>query len=98
MMNRISATLNKHKYAVASAAVAPVSVIAATPVFAADPATGTATLSGTLSIFTEVFQWFLTSGGELLSWMLDKPIILCSLAVFFVGAVVGMLSRIYNAF
>lgn len=96
MMNRISATLNKHKYAVASAAVAPVSVLAATPAFAETP--GTATLSGTLSIFTEVFQWFLTSGGELLSWMLDKPIILCSLAVFFVGAVVGMLSRIYNAF
>ena len=95
MMNRIFATLNNHKYAVATAAVAPVSVIAATPALAAD---GTATLSGTLAIFTEVFQWFLTSGGELLSWMLDKPIILCSLAVFFVGAVVGMLSRIYNAF
>ena len=97
MMNRIFATLNKHKYAVATAAVAPVSVLAATPAFA-ENAGGTATLSGTLSIFTEVFQWFLTSGGELLSWMLDKPIILCSLAVFFVGAVVGMLSRIYNAF
>ena len=95
MMNRIFATLNNHKYAVATAAVAPVSVIAATPALADD---GTATLSGTLAIFTEVFQWFLTSGGELLSWMLDKPIILCSLAVFFVGAVVGMLSRIYNAF
>lgn len=95
MMNRIFATLNNHKYAVATAAVAPVSVIAATPALAAD---GTATLSGTLAIFTEVFQWFLTSGGELLSWMLDKPIILCSLAVFFVGSVVGMLSRIYNAF
>lgn len=96
MMNRISATLNKHKYAVASSAVAAVSVLAATPAFA--ETSGTATLSGTLSIFTEVFMWFLTSGGELLSWMLDKPIILCSLAVFFVGAVVGMLSRIYNAF
>lgn len=58
----------------------------------------TATLTGTLAIFSEVFGWLLEEGGELLSWMLDKPIILCSLAIFFAGAVVGMLSRIYNAF
>lgn len=59
---------------------------------------GTATLSGTLAIFSEVFSWFLKEGGNLLSWMLDKPIILCSLAIFFSGAVVGLLRRIYNAF
>ena len=58
----------------------------------------TATLSGTLDIFGEVFGWFLEQGGELLTWMLDKPIILLSLSIFFVGAVVGMLSRVYNAF
>lgn len=58
----------------------------------------TATLTGTLEIFSEVFAWLLTEGASLLTWMLDKPIILCSLAIFFAGAVVGMLSRIYNAF
>lgn len=58
----------------------------------------TATLSGTLSIFGEVFAWFLDQGGDLLTWMLDKPIILCSLAIFFAGSVVGILKRIYNAF
>ena len=36
--------------------------------------------------------------SNLLSWMLDKPIILLSLAVFFVGAVVGVLARIYGSF
>ena len=57
-----------------------------------------ATLSDTLDTFSEVFQWFLDSGGDLLAWMLDKPIILLSLAIFFVGAVVGVLARIYSSF
>lgn len=57
-----------------------------------------ASLSDTLETFTEVFQWFLDSGGDLLAWMLDKPIILLSLAIFFVGAVVGVLARIYSSF
>lgn len=61
-------------------------------------ASETATLTDTLDTFSEVFQWFLTSGGDLLSWMLDKPIILLSLAIFFVGAVVGVLARIYSSF
>lgn len=64
------------------------------PAFAAD----TGSLAGTLSIFSEVFGWFLQEGGNLLSWMLDKPIILLSLAIFFVGSVVGVLSRIYSSF
>ena len=59
---------------------------------------GAGTLSDTLTTFSEVFAWFLKEGGNLLSWMLDKPIILLSLAVFFVGAVVGVLARIYGSF
>lgn len=55
-------------------------------------------MEATLKIFSEVFAWFLKEGGTLLGWMLDKPIILLSLSIFFVGAVVSMLSRIYNAF
>lgn len=57
-----------------------------------------ASLSDTLEIFSDVFAWFLQEGGNLLSWMLDKPIILLSLAIFFVGAVVGVLARIYSSF
>lgn len=59
---------------------------------------GDASLTDTLGVFSEVFAWFLEEGANLLSWMLDKPIILLSLAIFFVGAVVGMLSRIYSSF
>lgn len=97
MMSKIKNAITNHKYAVATATTGLMTTAAAFPAFAEDGA-ATATLSGTLSIFGEVFTWFLDMGADLLSWMLDKPIILCSLAIFFAGAVVGMLSRIYNAF
>lgn len=84
------------KYRAVPVAAGVMTVGSAFPAFAAD--TGTGTLTGTLSIFSEVFAWFLDEGANLLSWMLDKPIILLSLAIFFVGAVIGVLSRIYNAF
>lgn len=64
--------------------------------FASEASGGT--LSDTLTTFSEVFAWFLKEGANLLSWMLDKPIILLSLAVFFVGSVIGVLSRIYGSF
>lgn len=91
----------KFKNSIAKSRCIPVAaglmtVGSAFPALASDTSTGT--LSGTLDIFSEVFAWFLEEGANLLSWMLDKPIILLSLAIFFVGAVIGVLSRIYNAF
>lgn len=83
------------KYGSVPVATGLMTVSAAFPAMAAE---GTGTLTGTLSIFSEVFQWFLDEGANLLTWMLDKPIILLSLAIFFVGSVIGVLSRIYNAF
>lgn len=68
------------------------------PVYASSGGDASGSLADTLKIFSDVFAWFLQEGGNLLSWMLGKPIILLSLSVFFVGAVVGMLSRIYNSF
>ena len=85
------------KYAAVPCAAGLMTVAPAFPVFASDTGS-TGTLSETLSIFSEVFAWFLEEGGNLLAWMLGKPIILLSLSVFFVGAVVGMLSRIYSSF
>lgn len=83
------------KYRAVPVAAGLMTVGSAFPAMAAE---GTGTITGTLSIFSEVFSWFLQEGGNLLEWMLDKPIILCSLAVFFAGAVIGILKRIYNAF
>lgn len=84
------------KYRCIPVAAGLMTVGTAFPALASDTSTGT--LTGTLSIFSEVFAWFLDEGANLLSWMLDKPIILLSLAIFFVGSVIGVLSRIYNAF
>lgn len=92
----------KLKNAIAKYRAVPVAtglMAVAMPITAyASESSGTATLSDTLATFSEVFAWFLKEGGNLLSWMLDKPIILLSLAVFFVGAVVGVLARIYGSF
>lgn len=92
----------KLKNAIAKYRAVPVTtglVAVAMPITAyAGESSGAATLSDTLTTFSEVFAWFLKEGGNLLSWMLDKPIILLSLAVFFVGAVVGVLARIYGSF
>lgn len=85
------------KYAAVPCAAGLMAVSAAFPAFAADAGTA-GTLADTLTIFSDVFAWFLQEGGNLLSWMLGKPIILLSLSVFFVGSVVGMLSRIYSSF
>ena len=84
------------KYRAIPVATGLMTVGTAFPALASDTSTGT--LTGTLSIFSEVFAWFLDEGANLLSWMLDKSIILLSLAIFFVGSVIGVLSRIYNAF
>lgn len=66
------------------------------PAFASETQAGS--LTDTLKVFSDVFAWFLKEGGNLLTWMLDKPIILLSLAIFFVGSVIGVLSRIYSSF
>lgn len=84
------------KYRAIPVATGLMTVVPAFPAFATSTETGT--ITGTLSIFSEVFEWFLDQGASLLTWMLDKPIILLSLALFFVGAVIGVLKRIYNAF
>lgn len=92
----------KLKNAIAKYRAIPVAtglVTVAMPITAyASESSGAGTLSDTLTTFSEVFAWFLKEGGNLLSWMLDKPIILLSLAVFFVGSVVGVLARIYGSF
>lgn len=85
------------RYGAVPCAAGVMTVGAAFPAFAANDGS-TATLTDTLSTFTSVFQWFLDQGGLLLEWMLDKPIILLSLSIFFVGAVVGVLGRIYHSF
>ena len=86
------------RYGAVPCAAGVMSVGMAFPAFATETGTSSGSLTDTLKIFSEVMAWFLKEGGTLLSWMLDKPIILLSLAIFFVGSVIGVLSRIYSSF
>lgn len=54
------------------------------------------TLDGMLAIFTKVFAWILQEGAVLVTWMLDKPIILATLALFFCGAIIAFVGRIFS--
>lgn len=56
-----------------------------------------ASIDTTLGIFSKLFGWLLTEGANLLTWMLDKPILLLSMALFFCGSIVGFLMRIYHS-
>jgi len=56
-----------------------------------------ASISDMLSIFTELFTWLLAQGATLLEWCLNKPILMVSMGLFFCGAVVGFLMRIYHS-
>ena len=45
-----------------------------------------------LTAFTTVAAWFWKEIGLLLTWILDQPILLLSMSLFFIGAIVSFLS------
>lgn len=59
--------------------------------------TTTGTITGMLEIFSQLFAWILNEGATLLAWMLDKPILMISMGLFFCGAIIGFLIRIYRS-
>ncbi len=74
------------------------SVAAAFPAFAtgAEPVSG-GSITDMLGIFSQLFAWILEEGATLLSWMLDKPILMISMGLFFCGAIIAFLMRIYHS-
>lgn len=71
-------------------------VAAAFPAYASDSGS-TATIQDMLGIFSDLFAWILSEGATLLSWMLDKPILMISMGLFFCGAIIAFLMRIYHS-
>lgn len=64
--------------------------------FAAEtPAAGT--IQDMLGIFSDLFAWILDEGATLLTWMLNKPILMISMGLFFCGAIIAFLMRIYHS-
>lgn len=71
-------------------------LVPAFPAFASETPS-TATIQDMLGIFSDLFAWILDEGATLLSWMLDKPILMISMGLFFCGAIIAFLMRIYHS-
>lgn len=54
-------------------------------------------MSGILSTATQVLQWFITSIGTVLGFVIDNPVVLILFMIFLVGAAVGMLMRLWKS-
>lgn len=55
------------------------------------------TITDMLGIFSQLFAWILEEGATLLTWMLNKPILMISMGLFFCGAIIAFLMRIYHS-
>lgn len=54
-------------------------------------------LAGLLEAATQMFQWFITSMGSLITFITSNPIILVMFLILLSGAVVGMFMRIWKS-
>lgn len=50
-----------------------------------------------LASFTQVAAWMWKEIGLLLTWILDQPILLLAMSLFFVGAVVSFFIRVFHS-
>lgn len=57
----------------------------------------TGTMSSLLESATSMLTWFISSMGELLEFILGEPAILMMFMILLVGAVVGMLFRVWHS-
>lgn len=57
----------------------------------------TSTVSGILSLASEVVAWFVETMGSYLSFITDNPIIMIMFLLLLAGAGVGMLMRIWHS-
>lgn len=71
------------------------SVAACYPAFAAD--TGGAGMTSLLGSFTQVAAWMWSEIGLLLTWILNQPILLLAMSLFFVGAIVSFFIRVFHS-
>lgn len=84
------------RYGAVPAAAGLMTVVPAFPVWASEAGTS-GTITDMLEIFSQLFAWILEEGATLLGWMLDKPILMISMGLFFCGAIIAFLMRIYHS-
>ena len=84
------------KCRVVPAASGLMSVVFASPAFAAD-AGGGGGMTSLLASFTQVAAWMWSEIGLLLTWILNQPILLLAMSLFFVGAIVSFFIRVFHS-
>lgn len=57
----------------------------------------TSTVTGILSMATELLEWLITSMGSIITFISGNPIIFLMCVVMLVGLAVGMLFRIWHS-
>ena len=91
-MSKVRCFLRKYR-AVPVTAVSVVSM--SFPAFASDAdAPGMTSLLGS---FTDVAAWMWSEIGKLLTWILNQPILLLAMSLFFVGAIVSFFIRVFHS-
>lgn len=84
----------RQRFMVLAASVS-LSLLAVFPAFAAEG--DSAGMTSLLGSFTEVAAWMWKEIGLLLSWILNQPILLLAMSLFFVGAVVSFFIRVFHS-
>lgn len=59
--------------------------------------TSSSSLSGILEAATTMFTWFITSMGNLITFITSNPIVLIMFLILLCGSVVGMFMRIWKS-
>ena len=85
------------RYGAVPVASGVMAVASAFPAWASDSGTSSGTITDMLEIFSQLFAWILDEGSTLLTWMLDKPILMIAMGLFFCGAIIAFLMRIYHS-
>lgn len=84
------------KYRAIPVATGCMSLAGVVPAFAADT-TGASSISSLLSTFTTIAAWMWSEIGLLLTWILDQPILLMAMSLFFIGAIVSFFIRVFHS-
>lgn len=85
------------KYRAIPVATGCFSLAGVVPAFAADASTGSASLTSLLSVFTQIAAWTWSEVGLLLTWILNQPILLMAMSLFFIGAIVSFFIRVFHS-
>ncbi len=96
-MMRLKERFSNSQMARAGAAVPVLVVGSPLTAFASGGEAVTKPMTSLLASFTSVAAWMWAEIGKLLTWILDQPILLLAMSLFFVGAIVSFFIRVFHS-